>query len=86
VLFIISDKTEEIRNKIINDLDRSGTFIPSRGMYQQTDRTLIFTVVNRREMTILQDFISKVDPKAFVTVINASEILGEGFRSLKKQD
>jgi uncharacterized membrane-anchored protein YitT (DUF2179 family) len=86
VLFIISDKTEEIRNKIINDLNRSGTYIPSKGMFQQSDKTMIFTVVSRREMTILQDFISSVDPKAFVTVINASEILGEGFRSLKKTE
>jgi uncharacterized membrane-anchored protein YitT (DUF2179 family) len=86
VLFIISEKTEEIRDKIINDLDRSGTYIPSQGMFHQTDKTMIFTVVSRREMTILQDFISSVDPKAFVTVINASEILGEGFRSLKKMD
>ena len=86
VLFIISEKTEEIRDKIINDLDRSGTYIPSQGMFHQTDKTMIFTVVSRREMTILQDFISSVDPKAFVTVINASEILGEGFRSLKKTD
>jgi uncharacterized membrane-anchored protein YitT (DUF2179 family) len=86
VLFIISDKTEEIRDKIINDLNRSGTFIPGKGMYQKNERTMIFTVVNRREMTLLQDFISSVDPKAFVTVINSSEILGEGFRSLKKED
>ena len=86
VLFIISDKTEEIKEKLIKDLNRSGTYISAKGMYQQSDKTMIFTVVNRREMTILQDFISAVDPRAFVTVLNAHEILGEGFRSLKKAD
>ena len=84
VLFIISDKTEEIKEKLIKDLNRSGTYIPAKGMYQQSEKTMIFTVVNRREMTILQDFISDIDPRAFVTVLNAHEILGEGFRSLKK--
>lgn len=86
VLFIVSDKIDEIRIKIINDLKRSGTIIDAKGMYRKADRTMIFTVVNRREMTILQDFISSVDPNAFVTVLNAHEILGEGFRSLRKTD
>ena len=82
-LFIISNKPQEIRDKIIVDLNRGGTFIPGKGMYNNQEKTLIYTVVNRREMAILQDFIHKVDPHAFMTVINANEILGEGFKSLK---
>ena len=41
------------------------------------------TVLNRREVEILQDYIHQVDPKAFLVVSNANEILGEGFKSLK---
>jgi uncharacterized membrane-anchored protein YitT (DUF2179 family) len=82
-LFIISEKHDEIRNKIINDLNRGGTFLQGKGMYNGADKTVIFTVVNRREMSILQEFIHEIDPFAFVTVINANEILGEGFKSLK---
>lgn len=81
-LFIISEKHDEIRNKIINDLNRGGTFLQGKGMYNGADKTVIFTVVNRREMSILQEFIHEIDPFAFVTVINANEILGEGFKSL----
>lgn len=84
-LFIISEKTEEIREKIINDLNRGGTFINGKGMYQGRDKTIIFTVVNPRELSILKDFIHKIDPNAFVTVMNASEILGEGFKSLNEK-
>jgi uncharacterized membrane-anchored protein YitT (DUF2179 family) len=82
-LFIISDKHQEIRDKIINDLDRGGTFINGKGMYAGKDKTIIFTVLNRREMVILQSFISKIDPDAFVIVSNANEVLGDGFKSLK---
>ena len=85
VLFIISDKTEEIREKIITDLGRGGTLIDAKGMFQKKDKTIIFTVVNRREVAILQEFIHSVDNKAFVTVINANEILGEGFKSLNEK-
>ncbi|MCD4746069.1 MAG: YitT family protein [Bacteroidales bacterium] len=84
-LFIISEKHEEIRDKIINDLNRGGTFIQGNGMYNGAEKSIIFTVVNRRELAILQDFINKVDSKAFLTVINANEIIGNGFKSLHEK-
>ncbi len=84
-LFIISEKAEEIRDKIIVDLNRGGTFIQGKGMYNGKDRTIIYTVVNRREVAMLQEFIHKTDPKAFMTVINANEIIGEGFKSLHEK-
>jgi uncharacterized membrane-anchored protein YitT (DUF2179 family) len=82
-LFIISEKPEELRHKIIHDLNRGGTIIQAKGMYNGAERTIIYTVVNRREMAMLQDFINQTDPDAFMTVINANEILGKGFKSLK---
>jgi uncharacterized membrane-anchored protein YitT (DUF2179 family) len=81
-LFIISDKFEEIRNKIIVDLQRGGTLIRATGMYEGQDRHIIFTNVTRREMVVLQDYIHEIDPKAFITVFNASDVLGDGFKSL----
>jgi uncharacterized membrane-anchored protein YitT (DUF2179 family) len=84
-LFIISDKYDEIRDRIINDLHRGGTYIPGKGMYNGSDKTIIFTVVNRREMALLEEFIHEIDPKAFLTVLEANEILGEGFKSLKEK-
>ncbi len=84
-LFIISEKHDEIRDKIINDLHRGGTFIKGEGMYNGKEKTMIFTVVNRRELAMLQEAIHEIDPKAFLTVINANEILGEGFKSLTEK-
>lgn len=82
-LFIISDKYEEIQDKIIHDLNRGGTAIKGQGIYNKNDKTILFTVVNRRELAILQDYIHKIDANAFLTVINANEVLGYGFKSLK---
>lgn len=81
-LFIISDRYEEIAEKILKDLNRGGTFIEGKGMFRKDEKKIIFVNVTRREVAILQDFITQVDPDAFVTVIEASEILGKGFRSL----
>jgi len=82
-LFIISEKHTEIRDKIINDLNRGGTFLKGEGMYNGQEKSIIYTVLNRRELAILQDYINKIDPEAFLTVINANEILGNGFKSLR---
>lgn len=83
-IFIISDKHEVIRDKILNDLQRGGTLIQAKGMYNGEEKQMIFTVVNRREMAILQNFIYKEDPNAFMTVIDANEIIGNGFKSFEQ--
>lgn len=80
LLFIITDRTEEMRNFIINDIDRSGTFIKSKGMYTGKDREMIFLVVSRRQVTAVQDKIRDIDPKSFVVVVNAYETFGDGFK------
>ena len=81
--FIVSEKPKVLRDKIINDLNRGGTFLEGKGMYSGNERTIIYTVVSRRELAMLQDFIHRTDPDAFMTVINANEILGKGFKSLR---
>jgi len=84
-LFIITDKYEEIRNKIINDLDRSGTLIKGTGLYKESEKKVIFTTVSRRELVILESFIKEIDEHAFMTVFDAREVLGEGFKPLKEE-
>ncbi len=84
-LFIISDKYETIAEKILADLNRGGTLIEAKGMYKKDEKKIIFVNVTRREVAVLQDFIHQIDPDAFVTVIEATEILGKGFRSLPEK-
>lgn len=40
------------------------------------------TVLTRAEATRLRIFLRKLDPKAFLTIVNSSEIIGKGFRSI----
>lgn len=82
-MFIISEKHEEIRQKILFDLERGGTYLKGEGMFTGDEKQIIYTVVSRREVAILEEYISKVDPDAFITVMETKEILGEGFQSLK---
>lgn len=80
--FIVSDKIEEVRQFILSTVHRGGSIIPIEGMYNRTRKEMIMTVVSRREMTMLQQAIYKIDPHAFITIIDAKEILGQGFKKL----
>lgn len=83
IIFIISDHHQEIRNKLINDLRRGGTYIEGAGMFTGSPKKIIFTSVSRRELAFLQEIVHQIDPHAFMTVMEANEVLGEGFKSLK---
>jgi len=84
-LFIISEKHEEIRTSIIHDLKRGGTFLHGEGMYNHDRKQIIFTVVNPRELYLLEEYVHRIDPDAFIAVLDAYEILGKGFKSLKEK-
>ena len=85
-IFIISEEHEKIREIILHKLDRGGTIIQAKGLYYNSDKKIIFTVLGRREVEVLKSNISKIDPKAFITIFEAKEILGKGFKSLIPSD
>ena len=82
-LFIISREHEAIRKKVLFDLERGGTYLQGKGLYTNDEKQMIFTVVSRRELAILEDYITEIDPDAFITIMDTKEILGEGFKSLR---
>ena len=84
VVIIISDKHEEIRKKIIFSMDRGGTYLHAQGMYAGVEKKVIYTNISRRELPILLAHISDIDPSAFVSVMDAHDVLGDGFRPLKE--
>ncbi|MCE1201977.1 MAG: YitT family protein [Bacteroidia bacterium] len=83
LILLISDRQSEITNYIIKDLQRGGTLIKAAGMYAGVERQMIYVVLNRREVALLQEFTARTDPGAFLTVLDADEILGEGFMPLQ---
>ena len=78
--YIVSDKNDEIAEKILTDLSRGATAIKTRGLYKNVDREMITTIVTLKELGKLTDLIKEIDPGAFVVVHNVHEVLGEGFK------
>lgn len=83
-LFIVSDKYDEVRAAILNDLNRGGTCINCVGMYQGSERKLIYTTVSRTEFVKLKEGIKEIDPNVFINVVDSSEILGKGFKEISQ--
>lgn len=86
LLFIISDRHAELKRFILEDMDRSATYIRSRGMYTDRERDMIFLVVSRKEVRLVQQKIKQIDPKAFVVVTDAYDTYGEGFKPFPEDD
>ena len=78
--YIISDKYKEIAKVIIDDMDRGATVLKGIGLYHNVERNVLSTVVSLKELGKLISIVKQIDPKAFVTVHNVHEVLGEGFR------
>ena len=81
-VYIISDKNDEIRDLIINTLERGGTFIHGEGMFNGSPKKMIYTIVDRKQLPILIDYVKTIDPNAFLSVVEATETLGLGFKSI----
>ena len=84
-MFIVTDEMEAVRNYILNDLQRGGTLLVGTGLYQGNERKMIYVTLDRADMVKLKSNLHRLDPKAFVNIMESSEILGYGFKALPKE-
>jgi uncharacterized membrane-anchored protein YitT (DUF2179 family) len=82
---VITDKPDEIAAQVMEQLERGVTFLYGKGAYTGTDRTILYCVVSRPEVSLIKGIVSEIDPDAFVVIGQANEVLGEGFRPLIKK-
>lgn len=77
---IISSKGSEIKDFIINKLERGVTIYDAKGAYSGEPKEVLITIMNRSEFIKLKTFIKEIDKRAFITVSDVHEVLGEGFK------
>lgn len=82
VCTVISSKPDQVEDFIIHQLHRSATEQKAFGAYTRSEERVLMTVLTRSEAAHLRIFLRKIDPKAFMTIVNSSEIIGKGFRSI----
>ena len=85
VVLIISDYHEQITGFIMEKLDRGATYLEGSGSYSGTPRKVIMTVVKPAQIADLKEAVMAIDPKAFLVVQDAHQVLGEGFAHYSKE-
>ncbi len=77
---IITNKEDEVRQGILTKVNRGVTRLSAFGGYTDDERPILMCVVHQTEFTKLKQLVKGIDTSAFVVVMNASEVLGEGFK------
>lgn len=80
MMFIISSKSKEISDHILHNLDRGVTRLKSVGGYSGIEGEVLLCAVRRQEVYRTYDMAKKIDPRVFIIVGDAGEIVGEGFK------
>lgn len=79
--FIVSKDHQSIAERILKEMDRGLTGLTGKGMYTQDTQDVLVCVLTSKEIPLLQQIVSEEDPKAFIFVMDAREVLGEGFEN-----
>lgn len=83
-LKIISQKSREICDAILRQVDRGVTLLDGEGGYLHKDTQLVFSVISNRELIKVDKIVHQIDPDCFMVVNRVSEVRGRGF-SIAKQ-
>ena len=81
-LFIISDKWDEIAPEVLNKMHRGVTYIPCRGAYTNSEKTLVYILTKTIELASIRRIVLEKDPKAIISIIDTREVIGKGFSAV----
>lgn len=85
VAYIISDSCKEITDAVIA-MDRGATILHGEGAYSGDEKKVLMVAFKQKEIVPLKEKVNEIDPRAFLIVCDAHDVLGEGFRTYSKND
>jgi len=83
VIFIVSDKNDEISKVLIHDLNQGATFLKGRGVYSGRDKLLLMAITNNIQMKRVEEAVFNIDPNALFIVENSFTVIGSNFGERK---
>lgn len=75
-LYIISEKAEEISEKLIKEMDVGATALYGKGLYKKNTKPVILCVCKRRNLIAIREFVLGIDSSAFIIITDAREVYG----------
>ena len=85
IVYIVSDSSAEMAEAINTRVQRGVTLLDAHGAYSGKEKNVIFCVVRRSEVSRLRHLVREIDPRAFMVVCEAGEVVGEGFRPVDQE-
>lgn len=86
MVYIISERDEEIAERLLKEVDAGATFLRGNGAYTGKDRKVLMCALRMRAVPQAREIIKQVDSDAFVIVTKATSVFGEGFKSHVEDD
>lgn len=80
IILIISQKEEEIANRINDELNRGTTILYGEGFFTRSSKNVIYCAVSLTQVPRVRSIIQEIDPYSFTTILDASEVQGKGFK------
>ncbi len=71
---IITEKPDDICESLTQSFETVATRLYAKGGYSDADKTLVYFVVNRFQVTKMRDIVHSIDPKAYITISDVADI------------
>lgn len=82
LLLILTRKEKEIIEYVIKDLNRGITSLVAEGEYTHDKKKMLYCIVSPHQMVELKAAVHSIDPGAFITIVDVSEVRGKGFLNI----
>lgn len=82
-VLVVTGDPHGIAQDIMEKLDRGVTLFQAKGAYSKENKEVVYCVVSRTEMSQIKEIIRTRDPKAFLSISDVPEVVGEGFSTWK---
>ncbi|MBQ8425399.1 MAG: YitT family protein [Clostridia bacterium] len=83
--YILTEKKEEITERIFNEVKRGVTYIKCEGMFSRQEKSMLFVILRRSQIMQLKKIVKEVDPNSFMFSQLVKDAYGQGFLPYEKQ-
>lgn len=80
VALIVTDRGQEICDRIDEILGRGSTILKGYGSYSKLEKDVVMCACNNKQMYGIRKLIKEVDEKSFLVIMESNEVVGEGFK------
>ncbi len=83
IVYVISDKSQEIADELIDELKLGATFLHGKGAYSGKDKEILMTITNNLLLKRLEEAVFTIDDQALFIVENSYDVIGSHFNKRK---